>query len=318
MSDDLEQEILKFQSWAIGTGTYSITASKAAGRAIKFLSRHFDVYIPTNDDVIKFVYFQKNQGRKNKTIENELRALYHFQRMLGNSIEVPKLKRSQRSEPYVPSIDEMRRVDKYVDGLADPRKKAFYRALFDLLRYTGARIGEVSSLDIGDVLDEGIYLKAEKNEANRLINLPRDVIKNIREYIDTFRSRTDQRALFTGPRGRASPDALRKDVRDMGRAAGVPKLHSHAFRHFVATTLLNEGIDLKGVQQHLGHLSVRSTEAYAHPDKAKLSEKNAEALRRFFNEIKMENFSEGTLRAETFLRGEGDLHDFSVSFRGGN
>lgn len=135
--------------------------------------------------------------------------------------------------------------------------------------------------------------------------MPYEVIKNLKEYIERYRSKTDQRALFTGPRGRVSVDALRKKIRDLGHDAGVPKLHSHAFRHFVATTLLNKGIDIKGVQKQLGHLSIRSTEAYTHPDKKKISEKNAEVLRKFFIEKGMIRISEGSLRPDNFLRGEG-------------
>lgn len=46
INDELERRIAEFQSWSIGTEMYSITASRAAGRAIKFLSRHFDVIDP--------------------------------------------------------------------------------------------------------------------------------------------------------------------------------------------------------------------------------------------------------------------------------
>ena len=95
-----------------------------------------------------------------------------------------------------------------------------------------------SKLNIGDVMEDIIYIRAEKNESPRSLGIPNFVYRIVREYVDTYRMSTDQKALFTGKRGRNTSDYLRAKIKKIGRSAGVHMLHSHAFRHRVATTLL--------------------------------------------------------------------------------
>ena len=59
-------------------------------------------------------------------------------------------------------------------------------------------------------------------------------------------------------------------------------LHSHAFRHRVATTLLNAGMDLAQVQYQLGHISPLSTKAYDHSDRVALGKQNSKVLEQYY------------------------------------
>ncbi|MBX8644935.1 MAG: tyrosine-type recombinase/integrase, partial [Thermoplasmata archaeon] len=70
-------------------------------------------------------------------------------------------------------------------------------------------------------------------------------------------------ALFTSPRGRMTYQYARKMIKDQATKAGIPWLHAHSLRHYCATTLAAADMNLKKVQIHLGHKSIRSTEVYA-------------------------------------------------------
>ena len=116
----------------------------------------------------------------------------------------------------------------------------------------------------------------------RSLGIPNFVYRIVREYVDTYRMSTDQKALFTGKRGRNTSDYLRAKIKKIGRSAGVHMLHSHAFRHRVATTLLNAGMDLSQVQYQLGHISPLSTKAYDHSDRVALGRQNSKVLEQYY------------------------------------
>ena len=98
MNAELEAKIKEFATWAIGSGTYEATTTRAAIRSLKFMAKRFDIIKASQEDVVSFVYFQRSKQRNNKTIENQLQALLHFQQMLGKEITVPKLKRKKSAE----------------------------------------------------------------------------------------------------------------------------------------------------------------------------------------------------------------------------
>ena len=304
MNAELEAKIKEFATWAIGSGTYEATTTRAAIRSLKFMAKRFDIIKASQEDVVSFVYFQRSKQRNNKTIENQLQALLHFQQMLGHEITVPKLKRKKSAEQWVPSPEDLKKVFDYVDSLKNPPDKAFRKSLVLALAYTGARIGEIARLNVSDIMDSGIYIRAEKNEQNRTIMVSVDVIEEIKKWLK-FRPTVDN-AFFAGRNGRLSPDRLRMVVKEIGQKSGVPRMHSHAFRHAVATALLNEGRDIKQVQLQLGHSSLKSTETYIHPDHALVSTGNSEALNKFFRKVKEMTDDRMHMRANEYKRGERD------------
>ena len=304
MNSELETKIQEFSMWAIGSGTYEATTTRAAIRSLRYMAKRFDILKASPEDVVSFVYFQRSRQRNNKTIENQLQALRHFQQMLGKEITVPKLKRKKSAEQWIPSPEDLGKVFDYVDSLKNPPDQAFRKSLVYVLAYTGARIGEVARLNVSDVMDNGIYIRAEKNEQNRTIIVSGDVMNEIKKWLK-FRPTVDN-SFFAGRNGRLSPDRLRMIIKEIGQKSGVPRMHSHAFRHAVATALLNEGRDIKQVQLQLGHSSLKSTEAYLHPDHAVVSTGNAEALNKFFRKVEKMTHDRMHMRANNIKRGERD------------
>ena len=296
-----------YEDWLIGSGTYQPTTARAAVRSMIFLARVLDVDHCTQDEIMHFVRSQVQKGRRNKTIENQLQALRYYRIFRKSPIEAIRLRKQKSRESWVPSDADVSRVFHFVDNVPDPSRKAFYRALVYVLAYTGARIGEVSSLQLGDVLTDetALYIRAEKNEASRIIAVPVHVIEAVQEYVRHFRAATDPRALFCGPKGAMSRDRLRMVIREIGKKAGVPLLHSHAFRHRVATSLFNAGADLRSVQQHLGHVSPLSTRVYDHGDRQLASRNNADLLNAYYKGVRKGAKYECLAGRDITTRGEG-------------
>lgn len=87
---------------------------------------------------------------------------------------------------------------------------------------------------------------------------------SLKNYIEHWRLSTHSTALFTTKKGEMTPQFLRKIIKEIGKKAGVTWIHPHALRHFCATNLLRAGVNLKIVQEILGHEKLSTTEIYLH------------------------------------------------------
>ena len=161
-------------------------------------------------------------------------------------------------------------------------------------------------MNIDDITDNAIFIrKPEKGEPARAIPVAGKPIEVIRSYIKYFRMRTDQRALFTGPSGRINSDALRTRVKRLCTNAGVPRLHTHLFRHWFATTEYKITEKVEIVQKLLGHKDIKSTYRYIHSDTYELSKFAAPLLNAAIEAINQGKLG-SDLRANTTIRGEGE------------
>ncbi len=148
------------------------------------------------------------------------------------------------------------------------------RAFLELLYATGARISEVSSLDLGDVdLRQGQVRLFGKGSKERIVPMHELAVARLRTYLERARPRLAARArdgagraLFLSTRGRRmSADALRTAFERRVAQAGLDSdLTPHAMRHSFATELLDGGADLRSVQELLGHSSLSTTQIYTH------------------------------------------------------
>jgi len=148
-------------------------------------------------------------------------------------------------------------------------------ALIDLLFATGMRVGEASSLNVTDFLEaEGIFKIKGKGGRPRLafavdeksLQIQRDHAK-VRSQIETESS-----ALFlNSSRKRLSTQGIANVVAHLRREAGVERhVTPHMLRHTVATLLLQNGVDIRIVQEFLGHASIATTQRYTHISKEHL------------------------------------------------
>ena len=146
------------------------------------------------------------------------------------------------------------------------------RAFLELLYATGARVSEVSGLDVGDVsFAERQVRLFGKGEKERIVPVYEVALSWARRYLEEGRPALARRgrptdALFLSTRGnRMSADALRtRFERHVAEAGLDPALTPHAMRHTYATELLTGGADLRSVQELLGHESLSTTQVYTH------------------------------------------------------
>jgi integrase/recombinase XerC len=190
------------------------------------------------------------------------------------AITVP-LPRKQHNQPDV--------VDRYaIEGLLEsfPDTPAGRRdlALVELLYGAGLRVGELVALDIEDLsLTERLVRVKGKGRKERIVPFGRRAAGAVRAYLPHRSGWRGHQAgadepLFVNQRGgRLSDRSVRRVLNAaVQRTADLHRLHPHALRHAFATHLLEAGMDLRAIQELLGHSSLATTQIYAGVDLAHL------------------------------------------------
>jgi len=151
------------------------------------------------------------------------------------------------------------------------------RALFTLLYGCGLRIDEALSLNVGNLPKDGFLRVVGKGQKERQV----PVIDIVQQTLDAYMEQCpflaeSERPLFIGTRGgRLNQGVAQKSMRDIRVVLGLPETATpHALRHSFATHLLQNGANLREIQELLGHASLSTTQRY--------TEVNAEELMRIY------------------------------------
>lgn len=181
----------------------------------------------------------------------------------SSAVDSPKL---GKYLPVVLSVEEVRAILKAAPNERD-------RAILEVLYGCGLRVSEVCSLKISEVYLKDMFVKVMgKGSKERLVPMAPSTASAIMDYL-SVRPESDagcEDVLFLNCFGRAlSRVAVFKMVKSVALVAGVDKnLSPHTFRHSFATHLIENGADLRVVQEMLGHESILTTEIYTHVDSA--------------------------------------------------
>ncbi len=188
-------------------------------------------------------------------------------------IEAPKM---GQKLPEVLSVDEIDRLISAVD-LSHPQGER-NRAILETLYACGLRVSELTNLQISNLFfDEGFIKVHGKGRKERFIPINTRAMKFIDLYLEHFRyhqtaqpKETD--ILFLNRRGKRLTRAMVFTIiKDLAKVCDLKKnVSPHTFRHSFATHLLENGADLRAIQQMLGHESIITTEIYTHLDRTHL------------------------------------------------
>lgn len=206
-----------------------------------------------------------------KSLYKYLEAEGKFQNNPCDKIDTPRI------QPYLPtvlSVDEVLAILNAVD--LSQKEGHRDRCILEILYSCGLRVSELCNLRISDIfLKEGFLKVFGKGSKQRLVPVGEPALKAMELYLAgrPFHKieRKSEDILFLNSRGGSmSRVAVFNIVRKYAAAAGITKeISPHTFRHSFATHLVENGADLRVVQQMLGHESILTTEIYTHIDSEK-------------------------------------------------
>ena len=182
-------------------------------------------------------------------------------------LESPKL---GRKLPDVLTIEEIEKIIESIDLSKDEGERN--KAILETLYGCGLRVSELINLKVSDLyFKEGIILVTGKGNKQRLVPIGKAAEKQIITYLTYSRkkiniSKKDSDTLFLNRRGNGlSRQMIFFIVKSQCEVAGIrKKISPHSFRHSYATHLVQNGADLRVVQELLGHVSITTTEIYTH------------------------------------------------------
>ncbi|MCF0176271.1 MAG: tyrosine recombinase XerD [Bacteroidales bacterium] len=227
-----------------------------------------------SDSVAGFLASVKVSGRSQARMQSSLRSFFSWMVMEGemdinpcDALDSPKLGR------YLPSVLSVEEVEAIIDsvdvscfsGVRD-------RAILEILYGCGLRVSEASSIRISDIWFGDSFVRiVGKGNKERIVPLGEEAADAVRAYLQIRpqpASAEFDDTLFLNRRGgRLSRISIFKMVRKQALAAGVTKdISPHTFRHSFATHMIENGADLRIVQEMLGHESILTTEIYTHID----------------------------------------------------
>lgn len=237
----------------------------------------------TSDDIRAWIVHRTETGHIGAASMNrELSSLRSFFRYLQRSREIDKnpfpqiraLKTPKRLPSFVPTT----RMNGILD---DMRPKVDRDTLIVLLFYScGLRLAELVAIDRDHFSGDYTSLKVRgKGDKERIVPILPAVQKKIIAYLRQNICKSQEKALFLTERGRRiSRSTVYRVVNASLRAGGVQgKTSPHVLRHTFATELLNNGADMREIQELLGHASLQATQVYTHSSIAKLREVYAKA-----------------------------------------
>ncbi|MBA2173801.1 site-specific tyrosine recombinase XerD [Halobacillus locisalis] len=237
----------------------------------------------TRTHIMQFMYALNDRGRSTATIARLLSSirLYHqflVREKVANQdpslhIETPK---KERKLPKVLSSED---VDKLLSISANDPLSARNKAMLEMLYATGLRVSELVSLKVSDLhLTMGFVRCLGKGSKERIIPLGDMAKEAVEVYLNHGRSAlvkhksTDE--LFVNHHGnKLSRQGFWKILKAVAREVRISKeLTPHTLRHSFATHLLENGADLRAVQEMLGHADISTTQIYTHVSKTRLKD----------------------------------------------
>jgi integrase/recombinase XerD len=230
-----------------------------------------------NNDIIKEFLYNKSPNVKSSSQSRRISGLKSFFNFLMfekkikispiENIESPKI---GRTLPETLSIKEIEMLIESIDLThpQGPRNKAIIETLYG----SGLRVSELINLKISDLyFDEDLILINGKGNKQRLVPMGNMSKKQIKIYISDHRKTKDIRyrdTLFLNRNGRnISRVMIFNIVNELAKKNNIKKkISPHTFRHSFATHILENGADLRTIQQMMGHENITTTEIYMHLD----------------------------------------------------
>jgi integrase/recombinase XerD len=236
------------------------------------------------NNIMGYLLFLKENGKASTTLARNIASIRSFHQFLFRekvSLQDPSVHiETPKTERKLPKVLSPQEVEALLEKPAsnDPFTQRD-KAMLELLYATGIRVSELVQLNISDIhLDMGFIRCMGKGSKERIIPLGKMAQSAIERYIHNGRSAMlkgkKTEALFLNHHGnRLSRQGFWKILKQLAKKANIEKeLTPHTLRHSFATHLLENGADLRAVQEMLGHADISTTQIYTHVTKTRLKD----------------------------------------------
>ena len=231
----------------------------------------------------RYIGYMTGHGKSSASIARSvasLKSFYNYLLSRGLVESYPaKGAAPVRSERKLPQILTGKEVELFLEQPQCVDAKGYRdHAMLELLYATGIRVSELIGLDLDDLNLSAGFLRCASRGKERIIPLYPTAIRALTDYVRDIRPQIlldpQEPALFVNMSGeRMSRQGFWKIIKQYQQKAQIDKdITPHTLRHSFATHLLENGADLRSIQEMLGHADISSTQIYSHMVKAKLQD----------------------------------------------
>lgn len=237
------------------------------------------------DDITRFLLSLKKKKYSTSTISRYLSSIKSFHKFLTKDGLVKKNVAIQISSPKIdkklPTVLTVEEVTKFLDSIKGEKPLDLRNeAMFELIYACGFRVSELVGLKINNLhLTSKMIQVIGKGSKERLVPVNDYAIKILRKYLLEARpllikNAKDSGYVFLNNAGQVlSRVGFFKLLKDLAKKAGITKeISPHTLRHSFATHLLENGVDLRYIQELLGHEDISTTQIYTHLSLGKVKE----------------------------------------------
>ncbi len=238
--------------------------------------------------VLEYLTSLNEQGRAPATISRVLTSLRSFYLYLMKNGVVDEDATESLEAPHVekklPKVLSAEQVDKLLsEPKEDEIKGSRDSAMLEVLYATGIRVSELISLNVGDVSLEVGFIRCCSSKRERIIPMGHKAVEALSKYMMYSRPKLvkdkNETALFVNCSGdRISRQGFWKVIKQYQHSAGIKEeITPHTLRHSFAAHLLENGADLKSIQEMMGHVDIASTQVYSHLINSRIKDVYAKA-----------------------------------------
>ena len=250
------RDLTQFQSWLITNGTADL-------RKVK------------KETINEYLLHMNHSGKSPATVTRSTASIKSFYSYMVQSGAVKtnpaKAVTAMKVERKYPEILTNREVELFLEQPKCVDEKGFRdHAMLELLYATGIRVSELIGLNVGDINLSAGFIRCRSKDKERIVPLYPAAVKALEDYVTDIRPRIiadeNEQALFVNMNGeRMSRQGFWKIIKHYQETAGIEKdITPHTLRHSFAAHLLENGADLRAIQEMLGHADISSTQIYTH------------------------------------------------------
>jgi integrase/recombinase XerD len=216
-----------------------------------------------NNETVREYILKGLENKNPSSIAHSISILvFFFEKVLNQKIQVPRPKRN-KTIPDILTYEEMKKMIEVTPNVK-------HKLILKLLYGCGLRLSEVINLKKNDLnFDEGlIKVRLAKGKKDRFVKIP----ESLKDELKNYSSLGDNEFLFESSRGgKLTGATIQAIVKNGSRKAEIKKgVSPHTLRHSFATHLLEQGIDLRIIQNLLGHSDVKTTQLYTQVSQASI------------------------------------------------
>ncbi len=264
----IDDQILLFRKILIIRNYSEGTISNYNNALIQFRKWNYREIDLDKDLLFKYVEQLKTFDKSYSYIKNSIIALKLFSELvLGKKLNNDYLKGIKRKSklPNVLSIQEVKNV---IDSIENIKHKA----IISLIYSCGLRISECINLKIADIDSKRMLIKIVqgKGKKDRYVQLSAKLLELLRDYYKQYHPKEH---MFQGQfKDEYSSKSIQNVLRKALQKCGITKkITVHSLRHSFATHLVEQGTDIRIIQEILGHKDIRTTQIYTHISNANIS-----------------------------------------------